>query len=383
MQGGQYGSEGRCFLCFLSFRANLLPMKALLLLAIFSGIFNFTAKAEEPPIQLLSLPAEYKISIYATGVKNARSLTLGKGGVVFVGSRKSDRVHALLPDRNGDGKSDGVKVIAKDLNSPNGVAYKDGDLYIAEISRLRIIRDVENKLEKENIPEFWGPKFPTDTHHGWKFIAFGPDGWLYVPVGAPCNVCDKDLETYAAIHRVSPDGKRRELVAKGIRNTVGFDWHPETKELWFTDNGRDMMGDDIPPCELNKVTKAKENFGFPYCHGIISDPQFGKNTVCTSAFTKPMHEFPAHSAPLGMRFFQKPKGILVAEHGSWNRSEPIGYQVTYIDLSQAKPKAQPFISGFLRGSSAWGRPVDVLEMPDGSILVSDDKADAVYRVIAN
>lgn len=345
-----------------------------------------SALAEDPPIDRLKVAAPYKISVFASGVKNARSLTLGKNGTVFVGSRTEGKVYALLPDKNADGRSDGVRVIAQGLNSPNGVAFKDGDLYIAEISRIRVIRGVEAKLQQENSPELWGPEFPTSEHHGWKFIAFGPDGWLYMPVGAPCNNCLEDPNLYAAIHRISPDGKRRELVAKGIRNTVGFDWHPDSKNLWFTENGRDWMGDDIPACELNELKKIGSHFGFPHCHAGVKDPEFGKQKDCQD-FVAPMHEFPAHSAPLGMRFLtkQKAKGyfMLVAEHGSWNRSKPIGYQVTKLQQGpEGKISSSPLVTGFLRGSSAWGRPVDVLELPDGTILLSDDKADAVYRLTA-
>jgi glucose/arabinose dehydrogenase len=342
--------------------------------------------AEDPPIDRLKVADGYKLNVYATDIEDARSLTLGKDGVVYVGNRSGDKVYAVLPDKNGDGRADGVKQIVEGLTSPNGVAYKNGDLYIAEISRIRVIRDVEKKLgNKNNKTEIWGPEFPTDGHHGWKFIAFGPDGWLYVPVGAPCNVCDKEPDLYAAIHRVSPDGKKRELVAKGVRNTVGFDWHPDTKELWFTDNGRDWMGDDIPPCELNRVAKMGAHYGFPACHGNVLDPKFGKGKKCESFVAPEMH-FPAHSAPLGMRFIRKEKGlkgkILAAEHGSWNRTNPIGYQVTLIELKNGKAQSKPFVSGFLRGSGAWGRPVDVLELDNGDILVSDDKAGAIYRVVA-
>jgi glucose/arabinose dehydrogenase len=357
-------------------------MKLLLALALFTN----SSFAEDPPIDRLKVADGFKIGVYASGIEDARSLTLGKDGIVYVGNRGGDKVYAVLPDKNGDGKADAVKQIAEGLNSPNGVAYKNGDLYIAEISRIRVIRGVEKKLDnKNNKTEIWGPEFPTETHHGWKFIAFGPDGWLYVPVGAPCNVCDKDPNLFAAIHRVSPDGKKRELVAKGVRNTVGFDWNPDTKELWFTENGRDWMGDEIPPCELNVVKKMGAHYGFPHCHGDVPDPEFGKGKKCAD-YVAPEHKFPAHSAPLGMRFLRKNtslKGkILAAEHGSWNRSTPIGYQVTLIDPKNGKAEAKPFISGFLRGSSAWGRPVDIQELEDGSILVSDDKAGAIYRVTA-
>lgn len=336
-----------------------------------------------PPIERIQAPTGFTVSLYAEA-EGARSLALGSDGTVYVGTR-DEKVFALLPDNNGDGKSDRVVTLADDLDTPNGVAFKDGDLYIAEVSRILRIKKVDPT--KKAKPEPWGPRFPTETHHGWKFIAFGPDGWLYVPVGAPCNSCLKDQNTYAAIHRVSPDGKKREIVARGVRNTVGFDWHPDTKELWFTDNGRDWLGDDIPPCELNRVKKAGEHFGFPFCHGrSVSDPEFGKERKCAD-FAPPIHEFPAHSAPLGMRFLRRQRApflrdtVLVAEHGSWNRSTPIGYQVTAVTVSKDGGKgAKPFLTGFRRGSSAWGRPVDILELPDGSILVSDDKAGAVYRV---
>lgn len=345
-----------------------------------------SVKADAPPIENLKIPDGYQLSLWAYPVEGARSLTIGESGTVFVGTR-DEKVYALLPDRNGDGKSDGIKVIAKSLNSPNGVAYKSGNLYIAEINRIRVLRNIERKLDKPGKLEDWGPRFPSETHHGWKFIAFGPDGWLYVPVGAPCNVCLREPQLYAAILKVSPDGKSRELVAQGVRNTVGFDWHPDTKELWFTDNGRDWMGDNIPPCELNRVTTEKPHYGFPHCHGkSVSDPEFGKDKPCSS-FVAPEHEFPAHSAPLGMRFLKRQKdgglknSILVAEHGSWNRTDPIGYQVTRLTIANNKiTGSEAFITGFRKGSRAWGRPVDLLELSDGSVLISDDQAGAVYKL---
>ncbi len=353
---------------------------------IITLFFALPLLAAEPPIEKLKVPPGFKINVYAYPVAGARSLTLGKEGVVFVGSRGQGDVYALLPDKNNDGRSDGVKKIASDLNEPNGVAYKNGDLYVAEISRILRFPAIDGKLENPPKGEPWGPSFPGETHHGWKFIAFGPDGWLYVPVGAPCNNCLREPDLFAAIHRVSPDGKKRELVAKGVRNTVGFDWHPQTKNLWFTENGRDWLGDNIPPCELNTVTKMGAHYGFPHCHGSVLDKDFGEGHEC-SAFAPPVLNFAAHSAPLGMRFLRHQTApllrghALVAEHGSWNRSTPIGYLVSRVEFAagQAK-KLEPFLTGFLQGSTAWGRPVDVQELPDGSILISDDKADAVYRL---
>jgi glucose/arabinose dehydrogenase len=330
-----------------------------------------------PQIALLHAPEGWTVNLYAT-VPNARSLTRGPGNVVFVGTKDGGSVFALVPV----GDKVEARKIAEGLEEPNGVAFKNGDLYIAQISQVGIIRGIGKKLDQVSKPEAWGPLFPSTTHHGWKFIAFGPDGWLYVPEGAPCNVCEKDPDIFGALFRISPNGKNREVVARGIRNTVGFDWDPANKQLWFTDNGRDMLGDDLPPDELNHVTKMGQHFGFPYCHGgSILDPDFGKGKSC-GHYEAPEFLFPAHVASLGMRFLRHERAILVAEHGSWNRSSKVGYQVERVDLG-ANGKAtgrRSFLTGFLQGEKAWGRPVDVLELDDGSVLVSDDEAGAVYKV---
>lgn len=356
----------------------------MLILWLFAS--SLSVLAAELPLEKLQLPSGWKVSVFVDKVKDARSLTPGPNGIVFVSSKDEGKVYALLPDKNGDGKTDGVKVVAKELNTPNGVAYKDGDLYIAEIARILVVRGIDKDLDHPAKPAPWGPSFPDKEHHGWKFIAFGPDGWLYVPVGAPCNVCLEDPDLYAAIHRISPDGRKRELVAKGIRNTVGFDWSPGTKDLWFTENGRDMLGDDIPNDELNHVAQKNSHFGFPYCHAGTLDPEFGKGKSCAD-YVAPEAKFPPHAAALGMRFLRHQKdkamngNILAALHGSWNRSQPIGYQVMQVRFANAKAQTpEPFLTGFLQGGTAWGRPVDVLELMDGSILVSDDKNGVVYRL---
>ncbi|HTY79355.1 MAG TPA: PQQ-dependent sugar dehydrogenase, partial [Candidatus Bathyarchaeia archaeon] len=231
-------------------------------------------------------------------------------------------------------------------------------------------------------------RLPKDRHHGWKFIAFGPDGKLYVPVGAPCNICEPDPDRYANIMRMNPDGSELETFARGVRNTVGFDWDPRTREMWFTDNGRDWLGDDAPPDELNHAPRAGMHFGFPYCHGgTISDPEFGRRRPCAD-FTAPAQNLGPHVASLGMRFYtgaQFPTAyrnqIFIAEHGSWNRSRKIGYRVTLVRLENGRAVAyEPFATGWLRGEDPWGRPADVLVMPDGSLLVSDDYAGAIYRI---
>lgn len=326
-----------------------------------------------PAMDKLKTAPGWKVSLYAE-VPNARSLALGPDGIVFVGNRSGDKVFAVLP-----GPKREVVTVARGLNMPNGVAYRDGDLYVGTLDQVYRYRDIRKHLRNAKAEKF-GPSFPARTHHGWKFIAFGPDGWLYVPVGAPCNVCAEDPDLFATIHRISPDGRKREVVARGVRNTVGFDWHPQTKALWFTDNGRDLWGDDRPPEELNVVSKAGEHFGFPHCHGDgLTDPEFGK--PC-GAFTSPRFGFDAHSAALGLRFLrQRPGTVVVAQHGSWNRTTPIGYQVLTLSESEGRVRdPRPLLTGFLQDGRAWGRPVDVLELADGGVLVSDDTADAIYRL---
>lgn len=333
------------------------------------------------------LPPGFRVSIYAEGVPGARSLALGQKGTLFVGTRREGRLYAVV-DRDANGRADQVLTLARGLNMPNGVAFRAGALYVAEVNRVLRYDRVEERLGDPPAPTVITDAFPTDGHHGWKFIRFGPDGKLYVPVGAPCNVCDADPDRYAAVFRLNADGSGLEVFARGVRNTVGFDWHPATGELWFTDNGRDWMGDDRPPDELNRATASGLHFGFPYCHGgDLPDPQYGRHREC-SEFTPPQWELPAHVAPLGMRFYtgtmfpEKYRGqIFIAEHGSWNRSVPIGYRVTRVRLEGNRAVSyEVFAEGWLQGEGAWGRPVDLLVMPDGALLVSDDRAGVIYRI---
>ncbi len=335
----------------------------------------------------IKLPPGFRIGVYAYPVPGARSLALGAKGTVFVGTRGEGKVYALS-DRDGDGRAEAVVTIAESLNSPNGVAFRGGALYVAEISRVIRFDDVENRLARPPAPAVVNDTFPRDEHHGWKFIRFGPDGKLYVPVGAPCNVCERSDERYASIMRMNADGSGLEVFARGVRNTVGFDWRPATGELWFTDNGRDWMGDNEPPDELNRAPKAGLHFGFPYVHGKdLPDPIYGKKGI-PPAFTPPARELGPHVAALGMRFYVGEmfppayRGqVFIAEHGSWNRTTPIGYRVTLVRLDGDDAVSyEVFAEGWLRGRKAWGRPVDVLVMPDGALLVSDDKAGAVYRI---
>ena len=355
-----------------------------LFLALVAALAACGAAAQRLPVDRIRLPPGFEIGVFSADVPNARSLAHGKGPVVVVGTR-GDAVYAV---RYAGGRATQVFTVASNLNMPNGVAFRDGALYVAEVSRILRFDDIESRLDNPPRPVVVTDRFPTERHHGWKFIRFGPDGWLYVPVGAPCNVCERDPDRYALIARMRPDGSGYEPFARGVRNSVGFDWHPETKELWFTDNGRDMLGDDLPNDELNRATKAGEHFGFPYCHqGDTPDPEFGGKRRCGDT-VPPVANLGPHVAALGMRFYsgnQFPPeyggSIFIAEHGSWNRSERIGYRVARVVVEGGRAvKQEIFAEGWLDGGRVWGRPVDVEAMPDGSLLVSDDQAGAIYRI---
>jgi glucose/arabinose dehydrogenase len=342
------------------------------------------AAQDKLPLAKLKVPAGFNIEVYAAGMANARSLAVGDKGTVFVGSRLVDKVYAIV---NKDGKRT-VKVLASGLYRPNGVAFKDGTLYIAELSKISKIEKVEDVLDNPPKPTVIYEDLPKDEAHGWKFIGIGPDNKLYVPIGQPGNNVLHD-DAHGQIRRMNLDGSKAEVIARGVRNTVGFDWHPETKQLYFTDNGRDWASEDVPEDELNRVTKVGEHFGSPYCYqGNFPDPEFGWGHSC-SEFTAPVGLMGPHSAALGMRFYTGnlfPKSykntIIAARHGSWNRSKKVGGDVVVIKLNKdgTVKSMEPLITGFLENNSYVGRPVDVLQMKDGSLLVSDDWNGAVYRV---
>lgn len=338
----------------------------------------------------LNLPEGFQIEVYARGVDGARSMAIGDDGTLFVGTRTENNIYAIQ-DTNGDFKADNVMVLDT-MEVPNGIAMRNGDLYVAQVGSLWKYPNIEDQLGGEVEKELIYDDFPTEFHHGWKYIAFGPDDKLYVPVGAPCNICNRtdEDERFATISRMDPDGTNREIYARGVRNSVGFTWHPDTKQMWFTDNGRDMLGDDIPPCELNTVTEAGQHFGYPFCHGgIVKDPEFGDLHPC-SDFVEPALQLDAHVAPLGIKFYTgnmfpaEYKGkAFIAEHGSWNRSKKVGYRIMMVDIEDgAVVNSEPFIDGWLDevAQKASGRPVDMLMLEDGSMLISDDYGDAIYRV---
>ncbi|KAF0811797.1 Aldose sugar dehydrogenase YliI [Andreprevotia sp. IGB-42] len=348
-----------------------------------AAVMPARADALDERIPQLKLPAGFSISILAK-VPEARGMALGER-TLFVGSRRNG-VYAVPLD---GGKAGAPLQIASGLTAPIGVAFRAGDLYVSSVDRIVKLPGIEKQLAQPPKPQLFHGGLPAERHHGGRYLGFGPDGWLYLGVGAPCNICAPAPDQYANLQRISPDGKQREVVARGIRNTVGFDWQPGSNTLWLTDNGRDMLGDDLPSDELNRVGKAGAHFGYPYCHqGDVADPDLGKQRAC-SEFVAPAARLGAHVAALGLRFYtgkQFPaeyRGqIFIAEHGSWNRSNKSGYRVVSakVDAAGKVVAVQPFIEGWLQGQNAWGRPVDVLVAPDGALLVSDDEAGVIWRV---
>lgn len=339
------------------------------------------------PVDRIHVPPGFVVDVVAR-VPGARAMTWGAQGTLFVGSAASGVYAVQWPQGDMSLASARVIRIADDLDHPIGVAFKDGALYASSIGRIVRYDAIESHLDAPPKAVSVVGDLPTETHHGGKFIAFGPDGKLYANIGAPCNICEPDAK-HGILLRMNADGSDREVFARGVRNSVGFDWQPGTRDLWFTDNGRDNLGDDVPSDELNRAVRAGDHYGYPYCHaGTIADPEFGKKHPC-SEFVPPARNLGAHVAALGMRFYtgtQFPAAyrnqIFVAEHGSWNRSRKSGYRVVVVTLD-GKGKAvddRVFAEGWLQGESAWGRPVDVLVAPDGSLLVSDDGAGAIYRI---
>jgi glucose/arabinose dehydrogenase len=357
---------------------------------------NFIPEKDGPPsisLGYLEAPAGFEISVFAENVENARQMAMSDNGILYVGSRRKGNVYAIV-DTNNDFKADSIHIIASGLRLPNGVAMKDGDLYVAEVSKIWKFEDIDSNYDQNPEPILITDELPTEGHHGWKYIAFGPDDKLYVPIGAPCNICnhEEDNPLFATLTRMNADGSEHEIVAKGIRNTVGFTWHPTTGNIWFTDNGRDWMGDDIPPCELNEITAEGQHFGYPYLHGNeIWDPEHGEDGKTKNIdFKKPVQELGAHVAPLGVIFYtgnmfptSYKNTALIAEHGSWNRSEKVGYRISQVKFNKnGSPKSyEPFISGWLQGDEdIKGRPVAILQLEDGSLLISDDESGTIYRV---
>ncbi|NVJ65650.1 MAG: PQQ-dependent sugar dehydrogenase [Gammaproteobacteria bacterium] len=341
------------------------------------------------------VPTGFKIEVFADEVDGARQMALSDSGIVYVGSRRPGKVHAVI-DTDGDFKADKVVLVIDDLYLPSGLTYKDGDLYIAEVDKVIRIKDIDKNYDQSPKAEIVYSDLPDKSHHGWKYTKFGPDGRLYVPIGVPCNVCLSEDKRFGSIIAIDVETGESEVIAEGVRNSVGFDWDPVNNDFWFTDNGRDMMGDDLPPCELNRVTKNGQFFGFPYVHGKeVKDPKFSKRFKRDRpdmSFVAPEWEFQAHVAPLGMLFYQGEQfpseyqnSIFVAQHGSWNRSSKVGYKIVNLQLDDKRNVIgqTDFVTGWLDGEEVLGRPVDLISLKDGSVLISDDGFDKIYRVTYN
>ena len=366
----------------------LFKILLVLLMSPPTGCNKVNTTINDLPLNKISLPKGFKIETLATEVENVRAITRSENGIYYAGSRGAGNIYALI-DVDNDYVIDKQVVIFENLKLPTGIVWHKGDLYFSEINRVLKVNNIDEVYDKNPTYEIVNDSFPTDEHHGWKYLKFGPDNQLYVSVGAPCNVCDKEDEKYATIMRMNKDGSNLEVYAKGIRNSVGFDFHPTTNNLFFTDNGRDWMGDDVPFCELNTAPKQGLHFGFPHCHsGIWVDDKFGENKNCND-YVSPVQNLGPHTAPLGMTFYtgqQFPaayqNAIFIAEHGSWNRSKKIGYRISMIRLDEnGQSKGyEIFAEGWLADGKVWGRPADVFMMPDGSILITDDFANAIYRV---
>ncbi|MCG8381956.1 MAG: PQQ-dependent sugar dehydrogenase [Gammaproteobacteria bacterium] len=348
----------------------------------FFGIFSScTAKTKS-----IELPPGFHLSVFTDEVEGARQMALGDQGTVFVGTRSRDVVYAV---REGPSNSaPQVSVIARGLNMPSGVAYKDGALYVAAVNQILRYDDIEAHLDSPPKPVVITDQLPKDTHHGWKYIRFGPDGFLYVPVGMPCNICRPEDPRYGSILKMDVKTGETEIFAHGVRNSVGFDWHPRTKTLWFTDNGQDWLGDDLPPEELNHAPESGLHFGFPFVYGQnIPNSEYAKSDI-KEGFIPPAFQMQAHTAPLGLFFYtgaQFPEkyqqALFIAQHGSWNRSSKVGYQIRVVWPENAlNIQSEVFAKGWLVDQRATGRPVAFLQMGDGSLLLSDDHAGTIYRI---
>ena len=350
-------------------------------LVIASLLLGPCARAE-PELDRLRVPPGFEVEMLTDALPNARQLQLGENGTLFAGTRSDGRVWAF---RDGE-----AIAIAEGLTMPSGIAFHDGNLYIGAVSTIYRLDDIESRLGRPPAPTVITKSLPDDGHHGWKHLEFGPEGSLWVPVGAPCNICEP-ADPYMAILRMDPATGAYDIAARGVRNTVGFDFEPGSGRLWFTDNGRDWLGDDTPSCELNVLDTTRTevaHYGYPHVHGSdVIDPEFGDGHAPAN-FELPVWEFGAHTAPLGAAFYSGDQfpgrydgALFIAQHGSWNRSAKVGYRVVVAFMENGKvTDVEPFLTGFLDGERAWGRPVDVLVDDDGALLVSDDQQGAVYRV---
>lgn len=377
-----------------------IPGSAAYAIALFIGLQSASsaATAAAPDISRLALPPGFNIEVLTSAVPNARQMALSEGGVLYVGSRRAGDVYAITgwEDKAGDPAQINVRVIASGLTMPSGLAYKDGSLYVGALNKILRYDNIDDRLDLPGEPVLVTDALPDEKHHGWKYLGFGPDNALYVPVGAPCNICKSKDVRFASILQMNPETGATTVYAEGVRNTVGLAWHPDNKALYFTDNGRDMLGDDVPAEEINRVTEPGSHYGYPYIHaGDISDPKFGKGHN-SQDFVAPLLKIQAHSAALGIAFYDAKSfadsqsnsvfpqsyknALFIAEHGSWNRTEKVGYRVSVMFETPDGPQYAPFITGWLEDQTNWGRPNDVLVTPNGALLISDDQTGSIYRV---
>jgi glucose/arabinose dehydrogenase len=340
----------------------------------------------EIPIDKINVPDGFAVEIWATGIPGGRAMARGDKGKIYVGTRIIGRVYEITDD----GVRRTSRVVVDKLTQPAGVAFANGSLYVMAINRVLRFDGIEDNPNVQPVDLTDKFNLPPLQHHNWKYIRFGPDKKLYVPFGAPCNICEPTAE-YAQIRRYNPDGSGMEVLARGVRNTVGFDWHPKTGELWFTDHGRDWMGDDTPQDELNRISQTGLNFGFPYCHAQgLPDQDIKKSDPCAGV-TRPVALMGPHAAAMGVQFYtgkmfpaQYRDAMFIARKGSWNRTKLIGFDVVTVRASADGKSARvtPFMTGFMdaKENSFWGRPAYLLQMPDGALLVSDEQLGAIYRV---
>jgi glucose/arabinose dehydrogenase len=339
------------------------------------------------PINKLKLPPGFKIEVWATGMPGARAMALGDNGKVYIGTRAIGRVYEVTDN----GKERTSRVVVDKLVQPAGVAFNNGSLYVMAIDKVLRFDGIDKNASVTPVDLTAKFNLPPNQHHNWKYIAFGPDGKLYVPFGAPCNICEPPTAEYAQIRRYNPDGSGMEVLATGVRNSVGFDWHPTTKQLWFTNHGRDWMGDNTPNDTLNLMSKTGLNFGFPYCHqGNLPDNLITKANACQGV-EQPVALMGPHVATMGIKFYtgnmfppEYKNAALIARKGSWNRNQKVGFDVVMVKAGNdgKNPKITPFITGFMNPAdqSFWGRPAYLMQMSDGSMLVSDEQLGAIYRV---
>jgi glucose/arabinose dehydrogenase len=365
---------------------TITPMKKLEIIVLMIGILLAVSVKADLQLDQIELPPGFRIDVYAEGVVNARQMVRGPAGTIFVGSRRAGKLWAVT-NTDENQRAETVRLIYEDLKMPSGLEFLDGSLYVGALGRILRYDNIESRLDDPPEPVVVTDQLPNKKHHGWKYLRFGPDGKLYIPVGLPCNICNET--GFGEIRRMNPDGSEMETFAKGVRNSVGLAFHPQNDQLWFTDNGRDMLGDDIPADELNHAPKAGLHFGIPYCHqGDLLDEEFGKGKSCED-YSPPAAKLQPHGAALGLVFYtgkmfpaEYKNRLFITQHGSWNRSEKVGYRIMVLDVSPDGRvlNKQVFASGWLQDEKSWGRPNDVLVMPDGALLVSDDQANVIYRI---